>query len=285
MTAPTAQTAQAAHNAQGPARQSGGSRWRPDVGMGAIRVWQRHRDVSLRLWKTDALGIGVEPWVVIIAMGLGLGQFVELDGGQDYIQFLGPGLLAIFPMFTATFECSWGSYVRLEMQRTFEAIIATPVSVDEVITGDILWGATRSLISGTYIFVVLLVLTPWLDIVQSPWAVLAIPAGILQALLFSAFALAFVSVARAMSHFAYFFNLTIMPMFWFGGAFFPLDDLPGWAQSLAWWVPLSHAVSLYRGLLAGDLEWTLLVDVAWLSIATVACYLVALRLMRRRLIM
>ena len=259
--------------------------WWPDVGIGAVRVWQRHRDVSLRLWKTDALAIGAEPWVVILAMGLGLGQFVELSSGQDYIQFLGPGLLAIFPMFMATFECTWGSYVRLEMQRTFEAIIATPVSVDEVITGDILWGATRSLISGAYILVVLLILSPALEIVQSPWAILAIPTGVLQALLFSSFAIAFVGVARAMSHFAYFFNLAIMPMFWFGGAFFPLEDLPEWAQRIAWWVPLSHAVSLYRGLLAGDLSWSLLGDATWLAVATLLCYAVALRLMRRRLIM
>jgi lipooligosaccharide transport system permease protein len=91
---------------------------RPDVSIGAYRVWQRSRDVFLRRLKTEAIGIAVEPFVVILALGLGLGRFVELDSGQDYVVFLAPGLLALFPMFAAVFECAWGSYVRLEMQGT-----------------------------------------------------------------------------------------------------------------------------------------------------------------------
>ncbi|MDZ7729574.1 MAG: ABC transporter permease [Dehalococcoidia bacterium] len=113
---------------------------RPDVSIGAFRVWQRSRDVLMRRWKTEILGMIAEPFIVIFALGLGLGRFVELGTGQEYVVFLGPGLLALFPMFAAVFECAWGSFVRLEMQGTYDAIIATPVSVDDVITGEILWG-------------------------------------------------------------------------------------------------------------------------------------------------
>ena len=255
-----------------------------DVSRGALRVWQRHRDVSLQLWRSETLGIAVEPWAVILALGLGLGRFVELDSGQDYIQFLAPGLLAVFPMFAAVFECAWGSYVRLEMQHTFHAIIATPVSVDDVITGEILWGTTRAVVNASYILLVLTVLNPWLDTVHSPWALLAIPLSALVGVLFSSISLTFVSVARALSQFSYFFNLLIIPMFWFSGAFFPFDDLPRWAQILAWFIPLTHVVDLYRALIEGDFAPGLIGDLAWLLVATAVAYLAALAAMRRRLI-
>ena len=193
-----------------------------DVSRGAFHVWQRHRDVALQLWRSETLGIAVEPWAVILALGLGLGRFVELDSGQDYVQFLAPGLLAVFPMFAAVFECAWGSYVRLEMQHTFHAIIATPVSVDDVITGEILWGTTRATVNASYILLVEIALSPWLGMVHSPWALLAIPLSALVGLLFSSIALTFVSVARALSQFSYFFNLLIIPMFWFSGCVLPL---------------------------------------------------------------
>ena len=94
----------------------------------------------------------------------------------------------------------------------------------------------------------------------------------------------FVSVARAMSQFNHFFNLVINPMFWFGGAFFPIDELPGWAQTVAWFVPLTHVVDPYRGLLTDELEWMHLVDLAWVLVATALFYWLAIVSMRRRLV-
>jgi lipooligosaccharide transport system permease protein len=257
---------------------------RPDVSIGAYRVWQRSRDVFRRRLKTEAIGIAVEPFVVILALGLGLGRFVELESGQEYVVFLAPGLLALFPMFAAVFECAWGSYVRLEMQGTYNAILATPVSVDDVITGEILWGTTRALINASYILIVMIILTPSLDMVQSPWALLVIPIAVVPGLLFSAISICFASVARAMSQFSYFFNLVINPMFWFGGAFFPFDALPGWAQTLGWCIPLTHIVELYRGLLTGDLHAGLLIHFAWLVVATAFFYWLAIVSMRKRLV-
>ena len=212
------------------------------------------------------------------------GRFVELESGEKYVQFLAPGLLALFPMFAATFECAWGSYVRLAMQGTYESIIATPISVDDVITGEILWGTTRALVNGTYILIVALILNPWLHMVDSPWAVLVVPVGVLPGLLFSSISISFAAIARAMSHFAYFFTLVINPMFWFGGAFFPFDELPRWVQIVGFFVPLKHVVDIYRGLINGEFEWSMLGSLAWLAVVTVGFYAVAITLMRRRLI-
>lgn len=256
----------------------------PDLSLGAFRVWQRNRDVLLQLWKSEIVAQLVEPVIVILALGIGLGQFVKLGSGQEYVAFLGPGLLGMFPMFTCVFECSWGSYVKLEMQGTYRAVVATPVSVDDVITGEILWGTTRAVINAAYILLVATVLTPWLHMVESPWAVLIVPAAILPGLLFSAISICFASIARAMSQFSYFFNLVINPMFWFGGAFFPFDELPQWAQVAGWFIPLTHAVNLYRGLINGRLHPSMAVDLAWLVVATAVFYQLALWGMRRRLV-
>jgi lipooligosaccharide transport system permease protein len=257
---------------------------RPDLSIGAVRVWQRNRDVMLRLWRTEMLGVAVEPWILILALGLGLGRFVELDSGQRYVSFLAPGLIGVFPMFAAVFECAWGSYVRLELQGTYRAIIATPVSVDDVITGDILWGTTRSVFNASYILLVVVLLDPWLDTVDSFWAVLVLPMAVIPGVLFSSISIAFASLARAMSQFSYFFNLIVNPMFWVGGAFFPFEELPGWVQTVGWFIPLTHAVNIYRGLMTGDLEWVMILNLLWLVVATAIFYWLALAGMRRRLI-
>lgn len=256
----------------------------PDISIGAYRVWQRNRDVLLQLWRSEFVAQLLEPVIVILALGIGLGRFVELESGEDYAAFLAPGLIAMFPMFAAVFECAWGSYVRLEMQGTYRAIVATPVSVDDVITGEILWGTTRSMMNAAYILLVAAVLTPWLHMVDSPLAILIVPLSVLPGILFSAISICFASIARAMSQFSYFFNLVINPMFWFGGAFFPFDELPRWAQVLAWFIPLTHVVNVYRGLIDGDLEWSHLGDVAWIAVAAAFFYWLALAGMRRRLI-
>lgn len=257
---------------------------RPDLSLGSYRVWQRNRDVTFRLWRTEFIGVVVEPFVVILALGLGLGQFVKLSSGEDYVVFLTPGLLAMFPMFAAVFECAWGSYVRLEMQHTYDAIVSTPVSVDDVITGEILWGTTRSMVNAAYILIVAAILNPWLHMLQSPWALAIIPLAVLPGLLFSAISICFASLARAMSQFSYFFNLVINPMFWFGGAFFPFDELPRWARVLGWFIPLAHVVDLYRGFIRGEFAWSMLGDFAWVAAATGVFYWLALAGMRRRLI-
>lgn len=257
---------------------------RTDLSVGTYRVWQRNRDVLLRQWKSEIVVFLIDPVVTLLALGFGLGRFVSLGTGESYLVFLAPGLLAVFPMFTAVFECAFGSFVRLQMQGTYRAIVATPVSVDDVVAGDMVWGMTRSTITATWILVALTVVGYWEPAVTSPWALLIVPLSLLPGLLFSAMSMCFVSLAKAMTHFTYFFNLVVNPMFWFGGAFFPFEAMPQWAQTVGWFIPSTHAVSLYRGLLTGDLAWSLLGDVVWLTVVTALFFFLALAAMRRRLI-
>lgn len=260
------------------------SQLRPDLSIGTYRVWQRNRDVLLRQWKSEIVVFLIDPVVALLALGFGLGRFVSLGTGDAYIVFLAPGLLAVFPMFTAVFECAFGSFVRLQMQGTYRAIVATPVSVDDVVAGDMTWGMTRSTITAMWILIVLIFVTYWEPVVTSPWALLIAPLSLLPGLLFAAISMCFVSVAKAMTHFSYFFNLVVNPMFWFGGAFFPFEAMPAWAQTAGWFIPSAHAVSLYRALLAGDIGVSVLGDIAWLVVVTALFFFLALAAMRRRLI-
>ncbi|MEE8345788.1 MAG: ABC transporter permease [Dehalococcoidia bacterium] len=253
---------------------------RPDVSLRALRVWQRNRDVYLQLWKSEIIWPVVEPLITLFALGVGLGGLVDLESGQPYIEFIAPGLLAVWPMWAASAECGWGSFFRMENQRTYEAILATPVSVEDVITGEILWGATRALISATYILVVI---TAW-GLVDSPLAILVLPLTVLTGVMFASISLSYTSVAWSISSLNYFFAVFITPMFWLSGVFFPIERLPEWGQKVAWWIPATHAAEVYRGLVSGDLHWSHLGDIAWMVVAVAMFYSLALFSMRRRLV-
>src|SRR5207244_585845 len=127
-----------------------------EVSYRSLRVWQRNFEVYRRLWKFQMPFTFLEPAFQLAAMGLGLGAFVNLGLPVSYRDFLAPGLVASYAMFAAALECSWGSFSRMELQRTYDAIIATPLSVGDVVLGEILWGATRSVIAAVAVFGVLL---------------------------------------------------------------------------------------------------------------------------------
>jgi len=183
-------------------------------------------------------------------------------------------------MWAAAGECGWGSFFRMDTQKTFNAIVATPVSIEDVITGEIMWGATRAMINGTYVLAV----TAMFLLLDSPLAILALPVIYLSGLMFASISLSYTSIARSISSLNYFFALFVTPQFWLGGVFFPLDVLPAWAERASWFIPATHVVAIYRGLVEGSPQWSHLGDLAWMVVVTAAFYLVALFAMRRRLI-
>jgi lipooligosaccharide transport system permease protein len=253
---------------------------RPDVSLRSLRVWQRNRDVYLRLWKSEIIWPVVDPLITLLALGIGLGGLVELGDNREYVDFIAPGLLAVWPMWSAAAECGWGSFFRMENQGTFDAIVATPVSIEDVITGEILWGTTRALISATYILVIITAF----GTVDSFLAILILPLAVLAGVMFASIALVSTSIARSISSLNYFFAAFITPQFWLGGVFFPLDRLPEWAQTVAWFIPVTHVVKVYRGLTSGDLQWSHLGDVAWMVVVAAIFYTVAVFSMRKRLV-
>lgn len=244
-----------------------------------IRVWQRNRDVFFRLWHSEAPGFVAEPIIILVAMGLGLGAYVGLVDGQKYIEFIAPGIIASYAMFSASFECTYGSFIRMEYQRTYDAIIATPLNVEDVIAGEIFWGATRACMTGT----VILAIAAAFQLVASPWA-LAIPVLVLlEGIMFASIAILFTSMAPAIHSFNYYFTLFMTPMFFFSGVFFPLSSFPQIVQTLSWIIPLTPVVHLTRALVSGELHLGLLWALGLVIVITLVFFSLSLVTMRRRL--
>ncbi len=213
-----------------------------------LRVWQRNRDVFLKLWRSEVPGFFAEPLLVLLAMGLGLGTYVTLEEGERYVEFIAPGIVAGYSMFSASFECTYGSFFRMKVQKTYEAIIATPLNIEDVVAGEVLWGATRSLLTAS----VILIVTAAFGLVSSPWTIMVLPLALLSGLMFSSIALFFTSIAPAVYSFNYFFTLFMTPMFFFSGIFFPLDAFPEVVQRLSWIAPLTPVANLMRALFSGE---------------------------------
>jgi lipooligosaccharide transport system permease protein len=252
----------------------------PLVSWRAFRVWQRNRDVFLRLWKAELIPYAVEPLIILSALGLGLGFFIGEVEGQSYLEFLTPGIVAAYCMFSATFECTYGSYVRMELQRTYDAIIATPVNIEDVIAGEILWAATRSLMTAIAIGLVGLAF----GVVPSPLALWVLPLAVLIGTMFGSIAMFFTSIAPSIASFNYFFTLFVTPLYFFGGVFFPLSSLPEAIQRVASFVPLTSAVDLVRALYRGQLYLGLVWDLIFILMVMATFFTLSLVTMRRRLI-
>ncbi|MDH5365208.1 MAG: ABC transporter permease [Dehalococcoidia bacterium] len=244
-----------------------------------IRMWQRNRDVFFRLWHSEAPGFVAEPIIILLAMGVGLGAYVGLVDGQKYIEFIAPGIIASYAMFSASFECTYGSFVRMEYQKTYDAIIATPLNVEDVIAGEIFWGATRSFMTGT----VILAIAAAFQLVPSPWASVIPVLAFLEGIMFASIAILFTSIVPSIYSFNYYFTLFITPMFFFSGVFFPLSSFPQIVQTLSWIAPLTPVVHLTRALINGEFHLDLLWALALIIVLTALFFSISLVTMRRRL--
>jgi lipooligosaccharide transport system permease protein len=242
-------------------------------------MWQRNRDVFFRLWRTETPGIVAEPVFVLLAMGLGLGAYVGLIGDQRYIDFVAPGIIASYGLFAASFECTYGSFFRMEERKTYDAIIATPLNVEDVIAGEILWGATRAVITGS----VILAVAAAFQLVHSPWALLIPAVSFLGGIMFASIAILFTSLVPSFYSFNYFFTLFITPMFFFSGVFFPLSSFPDIVQTISWIAPLTPVVRLSRALFLGEFHPDLLLALAIIIVLTVLFFSISMVTMRRRL--
>jgi lipooligosaccharide transport system permease protein len=260
-----------------------------NIDRGAVAVWRRNADVFFKTWKTNFLPSIFEPLLYLVAMGLGFGGLVVglRYAGQpiEYIRFLAPGLISISAMYGGFFECTYGSFVRMHYQKTFDAMVATPVSLEDVITGEIMWGATKSLINSTIVLVVIMVMG-WLlfpeILFTAPTVLLVPPITFLAGLMFASIAMIFTALVPNIDSFNYPFFLLITPMFLFGGTFFPISQL-GAAEPLAYILPLTHSSVLIRDMSLGTLSYIDTIATVYILLMTAATFYLAIRLMKKRL--
>lgn len=249
-----------------------------------IRVWQRNWDVYLKTWKINFLPPLLEPFFYLLAFGSGLGYLVgqiHFNGRLiTYTAFIAPGILAINIMQTAFFETTYASYVRMYYQKTFDAIMATPLTVQEIILGEIFWGASRSLLATGLMTLIL----SFFGLLVYPGSLAILPVAFLGGLAFGSVGMCFTALVPNIEAFNLPVFLFITPMFLFSGTFFSLDQLPLWAKILAWIFPLAHVVDLARALALNILSPENLWNLLYLSIFCLITLPLSLRLMVRRLI-
>jgi lipooligosaccharide transport system permease protein len=245
----------------------------------SFRVLARNADVFLKTWKTSIIPPFLDPLFYLVGMGYGLGALVTKIEGMTYIHFIAPALIASVMMTAPFFENAIGSYVRLYYQKTFDAMISTPVSIEDVATGEILYGAMKALLQSVSILIVVMAF----GLIKSPLALLipffAVYAGFVN----GAIALSYMTYIPSISYVDYFFTVIMTPMFIFAGTFFPISQLPVWAQKLAFFMPLYHIVNVTRALSTGTNLGTVPGDMLWLFICGALFYVFSLWRMNKRM--
>lgn len=255
-----------------------------NVSLRSFRVWQRDLDVYRTTWLTNFLPPLLEPVFYIVAFGVGLGSMIGVltYRGREvgYLPFMAPGVVAVAIMFWAYFENTYASFVRMYYQKTFDAIIATPLLVEDVIMGEMLWGTTKSLIA----CVIMGGVISTFGLAHFPTALWAIPIALLGGFLFASLGLITTALVPSIDSMNFPIFLLIFPMFLFSGTFFPIDILPAWARVVANVLPLTHIALLIRGAFLGWFPPGWAGSIVYLVVLTCGTIVTALILMKRRLI-
>jgi lipooligosaccharide transport system permease protein len=249
-----------------------------------IRVWQRNLTVYQRLWKVVFLPPLLEPLFYLVAFGVGLSVLVGSVGYHgtevSYIAFIAPALIAINIMQNAFFETTYASFVRMYYQKTFDAMMATPLCLEEIMTAEIIWGATKSVMATAIMQGVISLF----GLIQYPAGLLIIPLAFVGGVAFGSIGLFFTGTVETIEMFNLPIFLFVTPMFLFSGTFFPLENLPLWAQKFALIFPLTHLVKLTRAFCFSSMDSGLLWSIAYLLAFCLVFFPLAIFNMRRRLI-
>lgn len=252
----------------------------PEMSLRWTPVWRRNLLVWRKLAIASVLANIADPLLYMLAIGFGIGSFIPQMNGMPYIAFLGTGMVCQSAMFTASFEGMYSAFSRMFMQRTWDAIINTPISLDDVLFAEWIWCATKSVVSVTAILLVILAL----GYGHSALAIWILPLGFLVGLCFGAFGLIMNALAPGYDFFTYFFTLVLTPMLLLSGVFFPVDQMPAGLRFVSGLLPLKHAIDIARPLLSGRVPDAVLLHVAVIAAYAVVAYYVALVLTRRRLL-
>lgn len=244
-----------------------------------IPIWRRNFLVWKKMAGSSIIGHLADPVIYMLGLGYGLGGMLPEINGMPYITFLAAGTVCYSTMNSATFEALYSGFARMHEQRTWEAILNTPVSLDDIVFSEIAWAASKSLLSGIAVLAVI-----WLlGLSHSPLTLWLIPLSLLVGLSFASLGLIMTAIAPGYDFFMYYFTLIITPMVLLCGVFFPVDQLPPALQTVSSFLPLTHAINLARPLLNGIPPADSLLHTTVLLGYALAGFYVALILFRRRL--
>jgi len=259
-------------------------RFRTRISGRFLRVWQRNLTVYGKNWKISFIPPFLEPLFYLIAFGVGLSGLVgnlSYQGSEiSYVSFIAPALIGVSIMYNSFFETTYASFVRMYYQKTFDAMLATPLSLEEVITCEIVWGATKSVIAAA----IMMVVVGCFGLIRFPQGLLLLPLAALGGIAFASVGMFFTGIVANIEMFNLPVFLFVTPMFLFSGTFFPLENLPPWAQKFALIFPLTHLANLARAISFGQIGLSLLWGIGYLLLFSLIFFPLAIRKMGRRLI-
>jgi lipooligosaccharide transport system permease protein len=245
-----------------------------------VAVWRRHFLVWRKLALPSILANLADPLIMLFGLGYGLGAVLGDMGGTTYFAFLAAGFVASSSMYAASFEALYSAFSRMHVQKTWEAIVNAPMTLEDVLAGEWVWAATKAFAAG----VCMLAVITAFGHASYPLALAVLPVIVLVGLAFGALGLAINALASGYDFFAYYMTLVLTPMMMLSGVFFPLEQLPGAVQVAAQALPLAHGVALVRPLLSGDVPATAALHLAVLAGYAAAGFYLATVLTRRRLL-
>jgi lipooligosaccharide transport system permease protein len=224
----------------------------------------------------------IEPLFYLVTFGIGMGAYIGYFGGKPYLYFLVPGVLVSSVMLSSSFECLYGTFVKMVHEKLYDSLVATPVSAEDATAGDIAWGAFRGLVSGTLMMIVavLMGVLP----ASIPSLLLLLVLMVFVGILFGSLAMTVTSVSPNFDFFNYYTELVLTPMLFFSGVFFPLDKFPDWMKTLSDFMPLTHAVKISRAVFSNSYDASLVWNFLVILVLEVAAFIFAVRMMKKRLI-
>ena len=252
----------------------------PSLSLRWIAVWRRNALVWQKLAVPSILGNLADPLIMLFGLGYGLGAMVGELQGTSYFAFLAAGFVATSTMYAASFEALYSAFSRMHVQRTWEAIVNAPVTLDDVLAGEYAWAATKALAAGAC----MLIIVAAFGYARFPYLLAALPVIVLIGLAFAGLGLTVNALAHGYDFFSYYMTLVLTPMMMLSGVFFPLEQMPAAVQAGAKLLPLYHGVAIVRPLLSGELAPGLALHVSVLAAYAVAGFYLATVLTRRRLL-
>lgn len=253
----------------------------PALSLRFIPVWRRNFMVWRKLAIPSILGNLADPMLYMLGLGYGLGSLLPQVAGVPYIAFLAAGTVCYSTMNSATFEVLYSGFSRMHVQKSWEAILNAPLTLDDVMLGELTWAASKSLLSGLAILSIVWGLGLYQSFALSLWF---IPLALLIGFCFAGMGLVMTAISPSYDFFMYYFTLVVTPMTLLCGVFFPATQLPHTLQQIAVFLPLTHAIELARPLLLGRIPENVLLHVLALTAYGVIGFYLALGLVRRRLL-
>ena len=231
-------------------------------------------------WRSTTFSSTVEPTIYLLAFGFGFGSLVASVNGYDYVDFVGTGTVATAVLFSSVLPAMFGTFVKYKFQRTYDAILAAPVDVEELVTGEALWLAMRASVYGCAPMLVAMLFG-----LDPSWGMLLVPfINFIAGFGWACAGIAIAGFLKGIENFNYVTSAVITPLFLFAGSFFPISGLPEWAQVLAELNPLFHCVQLVRHAVFGLHGWVDVWNLAYIVVFGLAMWRLAIVAMQRKLI-